>query len=90
MSVPPGEHVEAAVDELVGERVGVRAHLPLVVAERLGRRDPEAGRLRGDRVHERAALHPGEDGAVERLRVLLAAEDEAGARARRASCASST
>ena len=30
---------------------------------------------------ERPALHAGEDGAVDRLRVLLAAEDEAGARA---------
>ena len=37
-------------------------------------------RLRGDHVLERAALHAGEDGAVDRLRVLLAAEDEAGPR----------
>ena len=47
----------------------------------LGGGDPEAGRLRGDRVHERAALHAGEDGPVDRLGVLFAAEDEAGARA---------
>ena len=33
-----GEHLEAARLQLVGERVGVRAHLPLVVAERLGHR----------------------------------------------------
>src|SRR5436190_1308370 len=75
-----GEDVEAAVHQPVGESVGVRPDLALVVAERLGRRDLEARRLRGDRVLERPALHPGEDGAVDRLRVLLLAEDEAGAR----------
>ena len=78
---PAGEHVEPALLERLGERVGVRAHLALVVAERLGRRDLKAGRLGRDRVHERAALHAGEDSAVDRLRVLLLAEDEAGARA---------
>ena len=75
-----GEDVEAAVDQARRERVGVRPDLALVVAERLGRRDPEARRLRGDRVHQRPALHAREDRAVERLRVLLGAEDEAGAR----------
>jgi hypothetical protein len=33
-------------------------------------------------VLERAALHAGKDGAVDRLRVFLATEDEAGARPR--------
>ena len=47
----------------------------------LGRRDPEAGRLRRDRVLERPALQPREDRAVDRRGVLLAAEDEPGARA---------
>ena len=51
------------------------------VAERVGRRDPEADRLGRDRVHQRPALHAGEERAVERLRVLLGAEHEAGARA---------
>src|SRR3712207_6856576 len=36
--------------------------------------------FRSDRVQERPALHPGEDRAVDRLRVLLLAEDEARAR----------
>ena len=66
----------------LGERVRVRADLPLVVAERLRRGDLEARRLRGDRVLERAALHAREHRPVDRRRVLLAAEDEAGARAR--------
>ena len=52
----------------------------LVLAERLRGRDPEARRLRGDHVAQRAALHAREDRAVERLRVLLPAEDEARAR----------
>ena len=76
-----GEDVEAVRHQLVRERVGVRAHLLLVGAERLGGGDLEARRLRRDHVHQRPALHPREDGAVDRLRVLLAAEDEARARA---------
>ena len=76
-----GEDVEPALDQRVGERVGVRANLLLVVLERLGCGDTEAGRLGGDRVLERPALHPGKDGAVDCLRVLLATEDEAGTRA---------
>ena len=75
-----GEDVEPAVDQRLAEHVRVRAHLALVVAERLRHRDLEAGRLRGDRVLERTALHPREDRAVDRLRVLLPAEDEAAAR----------
>ena len=77
-----GEDVEPALLERRGERVGVRADLALVLAERVGAGDPEAGRLGGDRVHERATLHPGEDRAVDRLRVLLLAQDEPGARSR--------
>ena len=76
-----GEHVEAARLELVGERVRVRADLRLVLAEGGCGRDPEARRLRCDHVLHRPALHAREDRAVERLRMLLAAEDQAGARA---------
>src|SRR5262249_50590982 len=77
-----GQHVEAALLQAGRERVGVRADLALVFAELLRRGDLEAGRLRGDRVLERPALEAGEDRTVEFLRVLLAAEDEAAARAR--------
>ena len=63
--------------QLVGEHVGVRANLLLIGAEGIGGGDPEARRLGCDRVDERPALHPWEHGPVDRLGVLLAAEDEA-------------
>ncbi len=57
------------------------ANLALVLAEGVGGGDAEAHRLRGDRVHQRPALHAREERAVDRLRVLLGAEHEPGARA---------
>ena len=75
-----GEHVVAAVEQSGRERVRVRANLALVVAERAAHRDLEAGCLRRDRVHQRAALHAREVRAVDLGRVLFAAEHEAGAR----------
>ena len=87
--MPPVSSVEPTGEERLGERVGVDADLLLVRAEPLRRGDLEARRLGGDHVLERPALQPGEDRAVDRLRVLLAAEDEPGAGARRASCGSS-
>src|SRR5207248_3700709 len=44
--------------------------------------DLETRGLRGDRVLERTALHPREDGTIDRLLVFLGAEDEAGPRTR--------
>src|SRR5687767_366664 len=76
----PGEELELVVEERLGERVGVRADLPLVLAERLGGRDLEAGSLRRDRVLEGAALHAWENGLVDGLGPLLRAEDEPAAR----------
>ena len=61
MSVPPGEHLDAALDQPVGEGAGVRDRLALALAERLRRGDAERHRLRGDDVHERTALLAGED-----------------------------
>src|SRR5918996_13331 len=75
------EEVVTGLEERVRERIGVRADLLLVGAEGLRRRDLEARRLRSDDVQERPALHPREDGLVDRLGVLLRAEDEPGARA---------
>ena len=72
----PRQDVEPALLERLRERVRVRAYLLLVGAERVARCDPEARRLGGDDVVQRAALHPREDRAVDRLRVLLAAQDE--------------
>ena len=80
VSVPPVTQVDAAAEERLAEHVGVRADLALVVAEAVRPGDQEAGRLRGDHVLERPALEAGEDRAVDRLRVLLAAEDEPRAR----------
>ena len=74
------EDLQPALLQRLGEHVGVPADLRLVLAERFRPRDLEARRLRRDRVLERPALHPGEDGTVDGLRVLLAAEDEPGAR----------
>ena len=83
-----GEHVEAAGLNRLRERVRVRPHLALVVLERLARGDLEAGRLRGDRVASGPPCIPGRRRGRP-FGVLLLAEDEPGARARRASCASS-
>ncbi len=77
-----GDELEPALQQRFAECVCVRADLGLVGAECLCRRDAEARRLRRDRVHERPALHARHHRAVERLRVLLAAEDEAAPRPR--------
>ena len=62
-------------------RLGARDGAALALAERLGRGDLERDRLAGDHVLERAALLAREDGRVDLLGVLLAAEDHAAARA---------
>ncbi len=76
---PAGQQVDSTGEQSLREGVGVDADLVLVRAEAFRRRDPEAGCLGGDHVLERTALQPGEHRAVDRLRVLLAAEDEPGA-----------
>ena len=78
---PAGEHVEPAALQRGRQRVGVRPHCALVVAERLGGGDLEARRLRGDHMVERPALHAREHRAIDRLRVLLATQDEPRTRA---------
>ena len=80
--MPPVRTSRPPSIERRGERVGVRAR---PAAGSRGTR-PVAAILKqvafaAIACIERAALHPGEDRAVERLRVLLAAEDEPGARA---------
>ena len=75
------EHVEAALLQRLAERPRVRDRLALALAELLAARDPQAHRLRGDDVLERPALLAGEHGLVDRLRVLLLAQDQARARA---------
>src|SRR5574340_1465383 len=76
-----GDEREPALEQGLAESVRVAADLPLVLTEGGGQRDPEAGRLRRDRVLEGTALHPGHHRRVDGLGVLLTAEAEAGARA---------
>src|SRR5262245_33565052 len=77
-----GYDAEPAVLERLRERARVRDHLPLVLLELRRERLGERNRLRGDHVHERAALRAGEDHRVELLVQLrvLAREDEPAAR----------
>ena len=74
-------HAVARAQQLLGDglRAGHRALLAL--AEQLGARDLQRHRLARDHVLERAALLAREHGGVDLLRVLLAAEDHAAARA---------
>ena len=64
-----------------GDRLRARDRALLALAEGVGGGDPERDRLARDHVLERAALLAGEDGRVDLLRVLLAAEDQPAARA---------
>jgi len=68
-----GEHVHPAGHEALGERLGIDDGLTLALAKRLRARDPERDCLRGDHVHQRAALLPRKDRAVDTLGELLAA-----------------
>ena len=78
-----GEHVDRAgrAQQLIGERLGAGHRALLALAEELGLRDAEGDRLARDDVLERAALLAREDGRVDGLGVLLAAQDQAAARA---------
>ncbi len=75
------DKLEPAARQLSGERFGVDHHLVRVVLEtglsRLMQRDSD----RGGRVIVRTSLQPGEDGAVDRLGVLLGGHDHRTARA---------
>ncbi len=70
----------AALKEGLGEGLGIGLNLLLVSLEGRLHGLGEANGLGGDDVHERAALTPGEDRAVEGLFVLLLGKDEAAAR----------
>ena len=76
-----GDEAQAAFGQRLGEHGAVLHDLPLQLVELLALGDAQAHGLGGDDVHERAALHAGEDGPVDRLGVLGAAHDDAGARA---------
>ena len=76
-----GDEAQAALGERLGQHGAVLHDLALQPVELLALGDAQAHRLGGDDVHQRAALHAGEHGAVDGLGVLGAAHDEAGARA---------
>ncbi|KAF5052325.1 hypothetical protein DSECCO2_409870 [anaerobic digester metagenome] len=61
-------------------RLGILDHLAGVVPVRGLQRLCKTDGFRRDRVHQGTALHPGEDRLVDRLCMLLAAEDEPAAR----------
>ena len=65
-----------AAQQLLGHGLGARDGALLALLEQLGLGDLERDRLAGDDVLERAALLAGEDGGVDLLGVLLAAEDQ--------------
>ena len=90
LSVPPETRRKPRARQRRRERLRVLDDPPLVVDELRRRRLGERHGLGRDDVLERPALHAREDVAVEVLRAGGAAEDEAAARARAASCASSS
>src|ERR1700759_5402612 len=65
--------------QLRSDRARARQSPLLALAEWLGRRDPQRYGLAGDDVLERAALLAREDGGVDSLGELLAAQDHAAA-----------
>ena len=67
-----GDEAEAGRLQLLGQRLGVGDHLRGVRLELRLQRLAEGDRLGGDDVHERPALHAGEDGRVDLLRPIPA------------------
>ena len=87
------EHADAGgrdirLREPLGDEVCAIEHALLALLELRRRGELERDRLRGDHVHERAALLAGEDGGVDLLgEVGVVGEDEARRAVRRGSCA---
>ena len=65
-----GDEAQAALGQRLGQHGAVLDDLPLQLVELLALGDAQAHGLGGDDVHERAALHAGEDGPVDGLGVL--------------------
>ena len=80
---PARQHVDtrAGGEQFLGQRLGTGHGAALALAEELGLGDAEGHCLARDDVLERPALLAGEDGRVDRLGVLLAAQDDSAARA---------
>ena len=76
-----GDEADALAGEFLCHGLGVEHDLVLIRLEFVGQRLLEADCLARDDVLQRAALRAGKDGLVDSLRVLLAAQDHATARA---------
>ncbi len=87
-----GEQVDAVagIEQLLGDGLGAVERALLALLEGLRRGDLQRDRFTRDHVLQRPALLAGEDSGVDRLGVLLLAEDHAAARAADASCGSSS
>ena len=83
-----GDEPEARAGQAGGEPLGVGDDLLLVVGEPRLERFLEADRLGRDDVHQRSALHAGEQRAIEILRVLRCGTGPCRRAGRAASCAS--
>ena len=82
VSVPPETRSKPERRQHLAQRLGVLHHGARVGLELRPQRLAERHRLGGDDVHQRAALHAGEDGRVDLLgEVLLVGEDHGAARA---------
>ena len=76
-----GDEADTLAREFLRHGLGVEHDLVLIRLEAVGQRLLEADRLARDDVLQRAALRAREDGLVDGLRVLLATENHAAARA---------
>ena len=76
-----GQDVDPTAEHLLGEHPGTSAGAPLTFAELFRCGDLQCHRLRGDHVHQWAALPARERPGVDLLLELLLAEDHAAARA---------
>src|SRR5215217_7145183 len=71
----PGDEIQAPFQQPIGHHFAVRDDIAGVLLELGLERFSQGDGLAGYRVHQRAALHAGEDAAVDLLGKLLAAED---------------
>ena len=77
---PAGQHLEPALLKRLRQRVRIRPHLALVLPERLGSGDLEAAAFAAITWFSGPPCIPGNTARSSAVRVLLLAEDEAGAR----------
>src|SRR5436305_14885560 len=77
---PAGDDSEALVGERFRQHFGIRNNLTRIISELLLQRLAEADSLGRDDVHQRSALHPGENNFVYGSREFLFRENHSCAR----------